>query len=1484
MFETMEPRLMFDAAPIWVGGVYVESDQGGDQHGDSFYITFNGGAAKTQLTRLVINTDQNATGIGVADNLFDTLDGALGADHSFPFQIEQLIARDPNAKVTASVADGSMQLILTFENFYAGDRLIFSIDVDEVQHYDPLEKDLEEINLGLDPITSGVEFQGSKFQASFTAPHYENIEGQSIFQNRYDTILSPTNLTLPADNEGGLRDRTAGTAFSVAQVPKPISIAGTVFVDNNVNLKQDSGEQGLQGVTLELFRKEGNQYITTGQRTTTDAQGHYRFGLELSLKPGTYQVRETQPNGYFSVGAIPGLLDGRDPVGQTVSDNKDLLTEILIPLGDQQATQLDFAEAQPANIRGYVYEDLNDNGRRESGENGIGGVELQLVVIDAIASVTPQTVRTNSDGSYSFNNLPPGHYKIVETSQPVAYFDGQDTPGTVGGATRGVVTLNDAITDILLNGNDGGVEFNFGELPPASLSGHVCVAMPGFDCFASDPSGIKPLPGVKVELFDSNGRSIAMTTSGTDGSYRFDKLPAGLYSIVETTPVDLIDGGSRRGTINGQTVGVADDANRISQIRLGAGQNAQDYDFCELPPASISGHVYEDKNDDGIQTSDEPFISNATVALFDSAGKQVGKLQTDVNGFYKFSFLGSGTYRLVETTPEVFIDGKDRAGTIQGVSVGTVEPTADTISQIVLPSGRDGIYYDFGELKPGSIAGQVIVDTDGNCIIDAEGDRPLAGVTVELLDAVGSVVSVTTTNNDGRYRFDGLHPGQYSVRETQPAGFMQGSAEVGSGGGRVESPDLLSEIAVGSGVELVEYNFCEVPPAQIAGYVFIDDNGDCEIQPTERGLSGVRVDLIDSSGAVLQTTRTAEDGSYSFVGLRPGDYAVREFQPDGYFDGKEKAGSGGGDVSKNDEISKIPLRGGQSLIDYNFCEALPAVISGYVFQDGPVLTTQGGKIPERLRPLRDGVRDDSDTPLAGVVMELRTILGQPFPSDRALPGIYDGPSITVTTDENGYFEFTGLRAGSYHIYQRQPKGYIDGLDTAGTTGGTSINLEDIIEDVSTQFLLDALVQEDFTNPRNDAILLVTIQAGEVSFENNFSEIRIEAEPVTVPVPPIGSPPPPSNPPPENGFASPPFNRMLVALPPAPYAPPLLIAGGASAEYTWHLSIINAGTPRGALSGKQVSRLRLTKAASVLNVSTWTIDEMDSSHWSFVALDNSVRRESFDIDGAQTLAGDFNGDGQDELALFLEGEWLIDINGNGRWDRGDMWAKLGDLDDLPVIGDWDGDGKDDIGVFGPEWEGDDRALEREPGLPDPENQLLAQPKNVPPDPDANPDQERLLQRSSNGPARADVIDHVFRLGVKDDQPISGDFNGDGVTSVGLFSQGRWRLDVNGDGRWTEDKDKTFEFGQAGDIAVVGDFDGDGIDEVAIIRGNRMIIDSNRNEKLDATDRVFELEGSDGDIVVGDFDGDGKDEAALIKHATGFKTRSHDGITREARKAS
>ena len=166
---------------------------------------------------------------------------------------------DPNASVTATVVDGSSLLTLDLKGFQAGDKLVFTIDVDEVQQFDPSETDPGRINDGFDPITSGVEFQGSKLKTYFAAPHYHNISGTGEFRNRYDDLLVGTGLDLPADNEGGKRDRSTGTALSLVQQPLPVSIAGNVYLETDLDLVRDPGENGIANVTLALWQKQGKR-------------------------------------------------------------------------------------------------------------------------------------------------------------------------------------------------------------------------------------------------------------------------------------------------------------------------------------------------------------------------------------------------------------------------------------------------------------------------------------------------------------------------------------------------------------------------------------------------------------------------------------------------------------------------------------------------------------------------------------------------------------------------------------------------------------------------------------------------------------------------------------------------------------------------------------------------------------------------------------------------------------------------------------------------------------------------------------------------------------------------------------------------------------------------------------------------------------------------------------------------------------------------
>ena len=143
----------------------------------------------------------------------------------------------------------------------------------------------------------------------------------------------------------------------------------------------------------------------------------------------------------------------------------------------------------------------------------------------------------------------------------------------------------------------------------------------------------------------------------------------------------------------------------------------------------------------------------------------------------------------------------------------------------------------------------------------------------------------------------------------------------------------------------------------------------------------------------------------------------------------------------------------------------------------------------------------------------------------------------------------------------------------------------------------------------------------------------------------------------------------------------------------------------------------------------------------------------------------------------------------------------------------------MGIYGPIWEGDDEAIELDPGLPDPDNDPLTRPKNIPPHVVEAAEGARAMRLSNFGSSRIDVIDHVFGYGDEEDVPVTGDWNGDSIRTIGIFRAGKWTIDMNGDGRF-DFEDSEFSFGRAGDIPVVGDFDGDGIEEVAVYRDGNL----------------------------------------------------------------
>lgn len=1526
-FEEVESRRLM-VADLHVGSVYYEQAAGDDAQPNILQFTFEGGAPGTQMTRIVIDGDKDGAGKSSGDVFFDTAPGGFGVFQSNPLKI---ISHDGFNVLSTQVTDGGMKLIIDLAGFEVGETLVLSVDVDEYQFVSGNEIDVN-------AVAEGAEFQRSHFIASFVAPHYEDVTTHTQFWDAFNQnfaaadAASGTHLNLPPDRYSSqidLSDFTAGAVATIVQPPKPNSLSGVVYVDPNLNNQQDAGEPGIAGVSLTLWRLEGNAYATTNLTTVTDTLGNYKFE---NLAIGTYQVVETQPVGYFSVGATPGKVDGQ--VRGTVLTS-DILTGINL-LGGDNSVRNDFAEALYNSIAGFVGIDCEHNVNPPP----IEGVVIRLL---NAAGVTVRTTATDANGNYKFDQLVAGVYTIVE-EQPAGYFQGDTEVGSLGGVSNRL----DEISQITLVSDMHGVRYDFCELLPVSISGKVHVNTTG-DC--DDPAN-PPLANVTIELLNSSGSVIDTTQTDANGEYEFVNLPPGTYGVREIQPAGYFDGETEQGSAGGNVSN-----NLVTQIELLSGVDAVHYDFCEIPPAQLCGFVYVDMNNNGLKEAGEAGIANVTVELLDAGGQPTGvTVVTDETGEYCFVGLRPGTHGVREFQPSGYYDGLDTPGD----AGGTAANPGDRITGAVLTGGQHGENYNFGELLPASIAGKVHVNTNGDC--DDPANPPLAGVTIELLNSNGTVIGTRVTDANGEYRFDNLAPGTYSVREIQPANYFDGETEAGSAGGIVTN-NFVTAIALGSGVAGVHYDFCEIPPAQLCGFVYADLNdnglkeageqgisgvtlellnangqptgvtvltdatgeycfvglrpgtygvrefqpagyydgldtpgeaggaahnpgdsitdavlkggqhgenynfgelppvsiggmvhinttGDCE-SPANPPLAGVTIHLLDSRGNVISTATTGADGHYLFNNLAPGTYGVREVQPVAFFDGETEQGSAGGLVAAN-LVTDIVLVAGLHAVHYDFCEIPPAALSGFVFQDGPPIEVENeGDVPDVLA-LRDGKLTSDDTRLGGVLLQLRDgVTGLPIYGSAALPGTYaaDQP-ITTLTDANGHYQFVGLLPGTYAVYDVKIEGTFTGIDTPGSLGGVIVS-ELVVTDPAVLAQLLAL-------PEHDAILAIALPVAGNSVENNFSVVVTTVFTLQI------LPPPPAPPEPFIGGGF--FNPLPPLFPTPEYVFPYLLqpvltrAGGSL--YTWHLSVVDAGQPRGLEATQQVVRLTSMRPQDEI---LWDEADLDDGEWVFAAGTPgqvSVRKTRFGIRGGIPIAGDFNGDGKSEVGVFKDGRWYIDLNDNGVWDEGDLWAQLGHKWDKPVTGDWDGDGKTDIGIYGPAWPGDPRAVAHEPGLPDPHNANTRVHKNIPRPAERTAVGERTMKLTANGQPRADLIDHVFFYGTPGDHPIVGDWNGDGTHTIAVFRDGVWRRDTDGDGKWSE-SDAKVNFGRSGDRPVVGDFNGDGVDELGIYRDGMWYIDTNGNGEIDPEDQKFQLGGPGDTPVVGDFNGDGMAEPAVYR---------------------
>jgi fimbrial isopeptide formation D2 family protein/uncharacterized repeat protein (TIGR01451 family) len=658
-------------------------------------------------------------------------------------------------------------------------------------------------------------------------------------------------------------------------------------------------------------------------------------------------------------------------------------------------TENEAVQVVRASLGGVAFTDVNGNGQRGVGDTVLAGILVTLLNADGTS--TGRTATTGPDGSYLFDGLVPGSYRVRfdESGGNKRTLDNTGPDASDSDAAQGT-GITPAYT-LASGDNVRNVDGGFYKL--ATIGDRVWEDMNGDGLQNDNATGIV---GATVQLLNSGGTVIATTTTGTDGFYQFTGLIPGSYSIQVLPAGFTASTQNAEANANEPTDSDVNASGRSDAFTLVSNQNETRLDAGFYKPAKLGGTLFEDVNGDGLQGGPgEGGIAGRVVTLLDGAGNSTGVTTvTDGNGNYLFEGLRPGVYSVQFTPSAATPFTKPNIGPNNGIDSDANVTTGKTEAVIIL-SGGDDRSLDAGVYRPAMIGDTVFEDANGNGQQDL-GEAGIAGATVRLLNADGTPVagvSPITTDSTGSYSFTQLAPGDYRV-EIIKAGYvptLKDSAPDGAdsdiaANGRTDVVNLVSG-EVDNSVDGGLYRL-----ASLGNFVWLDANNDGDQDPGEGGVANVTVRLLRADGTPTGlTTTTNGSGAYSFTNLAPGDYRVEFVAPLNRAIGKQD--QGGIDALDSDANPTTGRTGIISLESGENDDSVDAAIVELGALTGRVWVDRDG----------DGVEEPGEASRAGITVNLLNADGTPT-------------GRTTTTNASGEYLFDEVVAGQYRVQFVMPAG------------------------------------------------------------------------------------------------------------------------------------------------------------------------------------------------------------------------------------------------------------------------------------------------------------------------------------------------------------------------------------------------------------------------------------------------------------------------------
>ncbi|MEM7532188.1 MAG: SdrD B-like domain-containing protein, partial [Chloroflexota bacterium] len=548
---------------------------------------------------------------------------------------------------------------------------------------------------------------------------------------------------------------------------------------------------------------------------------------------------------------------------------------------------------EPAMISGEIFDDLDTDGIQDGVDPGVTGVTVNLLDDNGAVVATTQT---NAIGAYMFAEVEPGTYTV----QVIKPSDKAFTQKNIGGDHEDSDVDETGITD--------SITVNYCDKINNLDAGLVDDVNPSFTFEKTIESQDADTLGEAVQAAVNDDLAFEYTVENTgDVPIEWATLNDDVFGNLTATcnlPMMIPVGGSASCTIVRPAEDASNGKRNIGSVNIRNVGTADDPAWYITDPesASITGTVFNDVLQDGIQDPTDPGISGIQVNLVDALGNIVASTVTspddpntpeDETGDYQFVGVTPDTpYRVefVVPSPESYITLKD-VGNDDTID-SDANPTSGRTDIITVAPGEvsennDAGLYDFLQSKPATLGDKVWEDLDGDGVQDA-GEPGVPDVTVQLLTPSGTVLETTTTDGDGMYLFDGLVPDDYKVRFVLPSDYDEFTDQ---DAGIDETADSDADPTDGE-TDIITLGLSEVNLDVDAGivrrvslgnFVWEDLNADGIQDAGEPGISGVDVELFEvGNTSPLDSTTTESNGLYEFTDLQPGEYYVVFEKPTGF--------------------------------------------------------------------------------------------------------------------------------------------------------------------------------------------------------------------------------------------------------------------------------------------------------------------------------------------------------------------------------------------------------------------------------------------------------------------------------------------------------------------------------------------------------------------------------------------------------------------------